>query len=64
MALCGGRTPDEADAFSSIDLIHFLTLLADLSDNSEIDQATQNLADAASGVCVKWAVNFSGDAAR
>ena len=48
----GGRTPDEADAYSSIDLIHFLTLLADISDNSEIDQAAQELIDATSGLIV------------
>lgn len=46
----GGRTPDEADAFSSIDLIHFLSLLIDISDNPDLDQAAQNLIDATSNI--------------
>ncbi|MBL8130294.1 MAG: hypothetical protein JNL42_00425 [Anaerolineae bacterium] len=46
----GGRTPDELDAFSSIDLIHFLTLLSDLSTNAELDQAAAALIQAAQNV--------------
>ena len=59
----GGRTPDEADAFSSIDLIHFLTLLADISDNSEIDQAAQNLIDATSSIILYHQASESLDRA-
>ena len=48
----GGRTPDEAAQFSSIDMIHFLTLLGDISDNSEVDQTAQTLIDAARNLIV------------
>ncbi len=48
----GGRTPDEADAFSSVDLINFLTLLTDISDNSDVDQAAQALIDATNSLIV------------
>ncbi|MBK8025413.1 MAG: hypothetical protein IPK19_29475 [Chloroflexi bacterium] len=48
----GGRTPDEQDAYSAVDLVHFLTLLIDLSQNSDVDAAAQALIDAAAGVVV------------
>jgi hypothetical protein len=46
----GGRTPDEQDAYSAVDLVHFLTLLIDLSQDSELDAAAQALIDAALSV--------------
>ena len=60
----GGRTPDEADGYSSIDLIHFLTLLSDISDNSEVDQAAQGLIDATSSMIVYHQASESMSAAH
>ncbi len=48
----GGSTPDEAGYFSSIDLVHFLNLLIDLSENSAVDQAAQTLIDATDNLVV------------
>ncbi len=48
----GGRTHDEADAISSIDLVHFLSLLNDISDDSAVDQSAQALIDAVNNMIV------------
>jgi hypothetical protein len=60
----GGRTPDEADAISSVDLIHFLSLLEDLSPNGDVDQAAQALIDATNGLIAYHAASPSLDKAH
>ena len=59
-----GRTPDEADQVSSVDLIHFLSLLKDLSGNSDVDQAAQGLIDATNNLIVYHAGSPSLDKAH
>jgi hypothetical protein len=46
------ETPDEADAVSAIDLTHFLTLLCDISNNTQLDQAAQGVIDATNSLVV------------
>lgn len=53
----GGSTPDEADLQSSIDLIHFLTLLMDFSDNAEVNKAAADLRAAVQALVVHHAAS-------
>ena len=48
----GGTTPDEADYFSSVDLVHFLSLLINVSDNGAVNQAAQDLINATEDLVV------------
>jgi hypothetical protein len=43
----GGETPDEADSISSVDLMHFMALMIQLSPDDSVKAAAQGVIDAA-----------------